>query len=210
MSSVQDEDLARAEKGIPVEEAPPVEASEKTSMSRRKLWIIAVGLLVLLAIVGLTVGLVVRSQKQKNESLDNGLTGNSSEGDTQLTTLPPPVSEPTGTTLLPKVPPTNSPVGSTASPPTTNTPTVSSTTPESPLEETLFYQSSSGIFNVTLPLFSSSVVLGYADEDELKRDLIKAVKFKINRAVEQDQFYIQPADGQLAAGRGKGRRDARG
>jgi hypothetical protein len=204
MSTVQEDDLALAEKGVAVEEAPAPaveaasEAKPSKTTSRRKIWI-GVGVMVILAIIGLTVGLVVSSQKQKNDASGSSLTGNDNEDDmTQPSPTPPPTDPTDGTTAVPPTTsPTKSPVDSSTISPTTNTPTVppptTSGTPTA--EETQFYESTSGIFNVTLPLFSSSVALGYSDETELERDLTEAVKFKVNRIVEQPWYYAQrPGD----------------
>ena len=61
-------------------------------------------------------------------------------------------------------------------------------------EGPLFYESSSGIFKVKIPLFSASSVLGYSDASELEKDLTEAVKFKINRFVEQGNRYFARPD----------------
>ena len=201
MNAVPDDVLNQAEKGVPVEEAAPAEAAsyEKIPQRRRKIWV-GIAMIAFLAAVGLIVGLVVRSQKQKNETNGSGLVGSSIEADATPSTppsrhkpsptkapgadstIPPTVSTPTT-----PVPPTESPVDSTTSPPITTS---------TPAEEALFYRSTSGIFNVTLPLFSSSVALGYSDESELERDLVEALKFKVNRIVEQPLYYYaeRPVD----------------
>lgn len=213
MSAIQDGDeLQRAEKGVPAveEAAPPVSANDTgakpSTTSRRKIWIGVAVLVILAIVVGLTVGLTVSSKRQKNDT--SGLEGDddNDEGEPpQPSSTPPPstnASEPTGTTTNP---PTDSPVEVSTDLPVTNTPTAVPPTPtvattEPPVEEALFYQSTSGVFNVTLPLFSSSVALGYSDEDELERDLIEATKFKVNRAVAQPNYYYnhRPVDEDIA------------
>lgn len=48
-----------------------------------------------------------------------------------------------------------------------------------------FYELSSGAFDVELPLFSSASALTYSgDDDQLKKDLVQATKFKVNRILE--------------------------
>jgi len=189
MSSVQDDDLRQAEKGMPVEEAPPlnsrvIEPNNRTK-SRKNVWIISIILIVIFLIVGLTTGLVVSSKRQ-NEISNNSLTAN--EGGTKPAPSPssPKTSEPT--TAVPPGP-TDTPTDTeTTSPP--NTPPVK--------EGPLFYESSSGIFQVKIPLFSSSSMRGYSDASELKKDLTEAVKFRINRFVEQSNTYLsRPVSGEV-------------
>jgi hypothetical protein len=59
-----------------------------------------------------------------------------------------------------------------------------------------YYESDSGLlFSVRIPLFSSATVRGYNLKTQklLKRDLTEAVKFKVNRVVEQssDRIYAE-------------------
>lgn len=52
-------------------------------------------------------------------------------------------------------------------------------------EKAEFYESSSGAFDVKIPLFSSASALTYSgDDDQLKKDLVQATKFKVNRILE--------------------------
>lgn len=199
MSDVQDDELREAEKGVPVEEAAPPSseaASEPkpSSTSRRnKLWIAGLILLVISAIVGLTVGLVVRSERQKNEISGSSLTGSGNNNETPSPSLAQP---PEPTTAIPPsaIPPSDTPSEPVTIPPTVDT-TSPPTTPSPVGEEMLYYRSTAGIFNVTLPLFSSSAVLGYSDKSELEKDLTEAIKFKVNQIVEQSNLYYgRPID----------------
>jgi hypothetical protein len=53
-----------------------------------------------------------------------------------------------------------------------------------PIAGVVYYKSTSGIFNVTLPLFSSATTPRYAGKTELAKMLIEVSKFKCNRLVE--------------------------
>ena len=58
-----------------------------------------------------------------------------------------------------------------------------------PEEENKFYKSTSGIFDVQIPLFSSLNALGYLNEKDLYHDLVEATKYKVNRIVEYNIKY---------------------
>lgn len=207
MSTIKaDEELKGAEEGVPVEVAPPAKGNaeptlEKKTFGRRKTWIIVGVVVLILAIIGLSVGLSVSSKRQNSEA--SGAAEDDNEGEqTQPSATPPPsptdpgfTAEPTGTTTITTVPPTTSPVSDSTSTPVTNPPTTFPSDSDAPENEATMYQSTSGIFNVTLPLFSSSTAGGYSDPKDLERDLIEAVKFKVNRIVEQPPYYAQrPVD----------------
>ena len=58
--------------------------------------------------------------------------------------------------------------------------------------EVTYYKATSGLFNVTLPLFSSTVARGYTSQSQLAQDLMETCKFKVNRVVEQNNYTYRP------------------
>lgn len=55
-----------------------------------------------------------------------------------------------------------------------------------------YYESDTGVFPVKIPLFSSTTVRGYnlKTQKRLRRELTEAVKFKVNRVVDQSNKLI--------------------
>jgi len=67
-------------------------------------------------------------------------------------------------------------------------------TTETPVFEAAFYESTSGVFDVKLPLFSEANALQYSDEKQLYNDLVEAAKYKVNRIVEyniKNNYYYR-------------------
>ena len=57
----------------------------------------------------------------------------------------------------------------------------------------MYYESTKGIFDVKIPLFSASSARGYKGKKQLEEDLVQASKFLVNLQVEQNKKYIKYA-----------------
>jgi uncharacterized secreted protein with C-terminal beta-propeller domain len=68
---------------------------------------------------------------------------------------------------------------------------------EPPEKGVVYYKSTSGIFNVTLPLFSSATAPRYANKEELARRLKEVSKFKVNRIVEDYNPYVPQTEAMM-------------